>query len=321
MHLLGRTLIRFGLEIVSLVLLVVVLTTMVSIPRNTHWEPVQQGAEVSYQLVLDVEQFKANFTGFFDKVAQGDLGVSQFGQKRVSDLVLEGAARSLTVLFVGLFFALVLGVIKGIFDFRRLNRKGFGLGPFMTALSQGLPDFWLVLLLQWGVILSVRALDWRPFVIYYDPDHPVSSMMLPLLVMIIIPLGFIARVTANALTEIEGADFIRTARAKGLHEWRVQLKHALRPVAGRIIDALPGVLSMMLSNLAIVEYLTGFQGLVRYLLWAIQPPQGNRPDVQTDVAVVVVSGLVLALVFIIMYEVLRWLKGRFDPRLREGAAR
>jgi ABC-type dipeptide/oligopeptide/nickel transport system permease component len=326
---LGRTLLRLGLELASLALLLVVLTALVSVPNRSAWQPVatDDGA-TTYRLNIDTEGFKRNFTGYLGRLLEGDLGTSKnHRHEPVSKLVLQGAGYTLGLLAICLVIALGLGILKGIADFRRLSRPGFGIGPLFTAVTQGLPDFWLVLLLQWLAIFAAKSAGWILFPFVWDYNQPVQSLILPVIVMTLIPMGAIARVTANALAEVEGADFIRTARAKGLAEWAVQTRHALRPVVGRLLDAMPGVLTMMLSNLAIVEWLTGYPGLIRYLLTGVMPPKGgpgafSNPYLvfEMDIPIVVASGVFLALLFIVMYEALRLLKGLFDPRLKGGSA-
>lgn len=324
---LARTILRLGLELVSLVLLLLVLTALVSVPTKSSWlTTLGDDGQVHHYLELDRAGFKQNFTGYLRGVLHGDLGVSQNHRKEpAGKVVLRGAGYTLTLLAISLALALFLGIGKGMLDFKRLGRPGFGLGPLLTAVSQGLPDFWLVFLLQWLAIWVVKSRGWTLFPFTFDPDHVLKSLILPGLVMVIIPAGALARVTANALAEVEGADFLRTARAKGLSERMVQWRHALRPVAGRILDAMPGVLTMMLSNLAIVEWLTSYPGLIRNLLEGVMPfQQGpgafSNPYIQyqIDIPIVVASGVFLALLFMVLYEVLRLLKGYFDPRLKGG---
>jgi peptide/nickel transport system permease protein len=103
------------------------------------------------------------------------------------------------------------------------------LGPMLSGVVQGMPDFWLVMIIQLGIVKLYTAYGVRPFPAGFDDATPVRSLVLPVLCLALIPWAYVARITAASLQTVYEKDFVRTARAKGLHESGVMVKHALAP--------------------------------------------------------------------------------------------
>lgn len=243
----------------------------------------------------------------------GSLGVS--GGRLVSHALPAPAWHSLALLLAGFVLAILLGVLKGLWDFSSLRRRRFSLLPAVTALMQGLPDYWLILLCQWGVVALIAKHIHVPLLVGYDEKHPVQSMLFPLLIIALIPAGAIAHITGEALLDVVGSDAVRTARAKGLPDLVVLWRHALRLALVEVLDALPAVLSMMLTNLVVVETLTAYPGLGRLLVGALRV--STVAAIKVDSPTAFAAALVLLSTFFVLLEVLRAVRRLVDPRLRE----
>jgi peptide/nickel transport system permease protein len=316
---LPRRLLRFLLAVIGELVLIgaalLAVSMLLSIPKKLEW---------TYPLGIPVPHTLQAYgnAGFWEGVWQlwepllhGSFGTSK--GRIVADLVWEPAGMSLLLLLVGFVLAVAMGLLKGMWDFTALRKRKFSLLPGTTALMQGLPDYWLILLCQWGVATLIsRGFD-VPLLVGYDPAHPVQSLLFPLLIIALVPAGAIAHITGEALVDAVGTDAVRTARAKGLSETLVLWRHALRLALVEVLDALPAVLSMMLTNLVIVESLTYYPGLGRLLVGALRLVNDPRLNIDTDGPIAFAGALILLGTFFLVLEVLRIIRRRVDPRLRE----
>lgn len=307
-------------EVAGVVLLVAFVVALATMPP-IQVQPSRNGL-LGYSFKLDAAQWMKNATGYTKAVRSGELGKNRRGDP-AGPLVAGRLGNSLLLMGAAAAIAVVLGVVKGFWDFEAIRRRRLAVGPVVTSALAGLPDFWLVLLLQLLAAWMYRELDIQPFRTSYDATDPASSFAFPLLTLCLIPMAHVARVTATAMGNVYDREYIRTARAKGLTEFRVIYKHALRNAVVQILDGLPGVMAIMVSNLLIVEYLYNYPGLTTLLKEAISPTVfssrgGFVQPAPPDTAVVVLSGVALGLVFTLLYVVLQALRRAADPRLKGG---
>ncbi|MDF2631119.1 MAG: transporter permease protein [Symbiobacteriaceae bacterium] len=296
-----------------LVIFVVGLATMPPIDLTPNPK-----SPIGYNIKVDTAQWKSAVTSYIKVVESGSLGKNRRGQD-VVPVVMEYLGRSLLLLGLAWGLALALGVIKGFWDFQSMRKRRIALGPMVTSAFAGAPDFWLVLMIQWGASWLWILFDFNAFKVAYDTEKPGLSTVYPVIALCLIPLAHIARITASSMSNVYGKDYVRTARAKGVHEFLVVFKHALRNALVQILDSLPGVMAATLSNLLIVEYMFNYPGLTRLLKEAVAPQAitamgGGR--VPTDVPVLVVAGLSLGLIFTLFYILVRLARKFADPRLK-----
>jgi ABC-type dipeptide/oligopeptide/nickel transport system permease component len=108
-------------------------------------------------------------------------------------------------------------------------------------------------------------LMWRPWYVLADTFTPRAAL-LPMIALTLVPLGLLARLTAAVLDEVMASDYVRTARSKGVPEWRVILGHALKNAMPRILAGFPGALSLTVSSMLVVERLTNWPGIVKWVV-------------------------------------------------------
>lgn len=314
-----RRVVRILLTIVGELVLIgaalLAVSMLLALPQEVTWQ-YPWGIPVPH---LPPDSFWPAVGKLWAPLLQGGLGISK--GRSVAHAIQAPAEHSLLLLLAGFLLAVLLGVLKGIWDFRSLRRGRFSLLPGLTALMQGLPDYWLILLCQWGVgWLLTKGLH-LPLLVGYEPAHPIQSLFLPLLIIALVPAGAIAHITGEALIDTATTDAVRTARSKGLAEVIVLWRHTLRLAMVEVLDALPAVLSMMLTNLVVVEYLTYYPGLGRLLVEALhisRDPYLVRP---IDNPTAFASALILLATFFIALEFLHAVRRRVDPRLREEVRR
>lgn len=315
-------------EVVAAVVLALIVILVVTIPPfRVYAKP---SAPFGVALQLDLHRWGTNTAGYLAILRTGSLGRDYKGRD-VGPLLAGPLLHSLGLLGLALVLATVVGVAKGFWDFRSMQRRRLPIAPLLTAAVQGMPDFWVVLMLQLFAVWIYKASGWKPFRVAWASEDPVTSMILPLITLSLIPASYMARVTSLALKQVYDKDYIRTARSKGLREQTVLLKHSFRNAVVQVLDGVPGVVTVMVSNLLIVEYMYGFPGITEFLRQAIRPPVsmaqvwtrmglvGPAPKPPTsDIPSLALAGIAIGLIFSLLFLTLALLRRLVDPRLREG---
>jgi oligopeptide transport system permease protein len=193
--------------------------------------------------------------------SEGSLGITRNGEP-FEAVVVTYVYKSIPIIITAFALAIPLGIAKGIFDYRKKNTVT-GIGQGLTSFITALPDFFLILSLQWIILFHFRFIDWFGSEQWYN-------FILPSLLVALYPLMYLARVTSAALSNEDGAMYIRTARAMGLTEKLVIKKHILKKCKAAIIQHIPAVTTYILSNLLMVEWLLDYKGAAWRLLYAIQ---------------------------------------------------
>lgn len=137
----------------------------------------------------------------------------------------------------------------------------------------------------------------------------LQNMILPIVTLMIRPLSVIVQLTRSSLLDVMQQDFIRTARAKGLSEYQVIFKHALRNSLNPVITAVSGWFASLLAGAVFVEFVFGWKGLGQQMFTAIE---------SQDLPVVMGGVIVIAAAFVIINILVDILYGWIDPRVRVG---
>jgi peptide/nickel transport system permease protein len=179
---------------------------------------------------------------------------------------------------------------------------------FVAVFGFSVPGFWLAFLLIWGFAVNLR---WFP-VIGYKPiadgilPH-LHSMFLPVLVNSILTSAFVSRITRSAMLEVLREDYVRTARAKGLSELVVFMRHAFRPASIPIVTVIGATVASLATGFVITESIFAIPGLGRMLIEAIT--RRDFPVIQAMLMVVATAYVLVNLMVDILYAYL-------DPRIR-----
>ncbi|MGH7319961.1 MAG: ABC transporter permease [Candidatus Rokuibacteriota bacterium] len=240
---------------------------------------------------------------------QGDAGYSlRTGQPVVTEIAARLPVTAELALAAALV-ALVLGLPLGILSALRpntavdLGARSFGL------LGLSLPNFWLGTLF---VLLFARYLRWMPNTGGYagltqDPGAHLRFLLFPAVTLGVAMAAVVMRTTRSAMLDVLGADYIRTARAKGLGAAAVVQRHALRNSLIVVVTILGVQVGYLLSGAVIVEEIFAVPGVGRMLLNAIN---------QRDYALVQGAVLVVAVLFVTVNTVVDVLYACLDPRIR-----
>ncbi|MCP4185254.1 MAG: ABC transporter permease [Hyphomicrobiales bacterium] len=205
---------------------------------------------------------------YLSRAVQGDLGNSFFYNSSVLDLILSRIGPTLLLVITSLLFALVIGTALGVIAARKPN--GY-LSYFVTIVSivgYAAPIFWTGLML---VILFASVIPLFPISGMYDIRTEggmfvrgmdvAHHLVLPAFTLAIVYLAQYSRLTRASMLEILGSDYIRTARAKGVSEFKIYSKHALRNAILPIVTIAGLQFGSVISGAVLVETVFSWPGL------------------------------------------------------------
>ncbi len=246
------------------------------------------------------EPLAIQFFQYVSKVAQGDLGVSIHSKKPIVDLLAERLPATIKLAALALIIAISIGVPLGIVAALKVDRWADNLATVMSLTISAMPHFWLGPLLMmvfalWLGLLPVSGMDSN------------TSMILPALTLGFGLAAILTRMTRASMLEVLHEDFIRTARAKGLPEKTVILKHALRAALLPIVTVLGLQLGSLLAGTVITETVFVWDGIGRLLVESIE--KRDYPVTQACVLVIALTYVFVNLLTDIIYT-------RIDPRVR-----
>ena len=244
---------------------------------------------------------------FLGDLAQGDLGQSLISQRSASSQITFVLPYTLQLTMVAILIGLALGVPIGTITAVRRNRPTDYVGRVLSLIGLSLPAFYFAILLMY--LLSVR-LDLLPAVGdpgFDDVGRNLSYLVMPALTLGLIETAYIARMTRSVMIGILSDDYVRTARAKGLAEWTVLMRHALR--AGLVpIVSLVGIFAIsLIGSSVLVEEVFARPGLGKLMVGAAK---------QKDYTLLQSIAVVYALIIVGINLLTDLIYTAVDPRVR-----
>lgn len=242
-------------------------------------------------------------------VLGGDLGVSYYSADSVWSTLIERVPATVQLAIMAMTIALLIAIPVGTVV--ALWPRSIAGRVFQAYLTAGLavPTFWLGLLLILLFAVQLKALpatsDYVPFT--SDPVGALRATILPALALAAHTSSVIARFLAVSLREVMSRDYIRTARAKGVPEWKVIRGHALRNAALPTVTVVGIQLGQFLGGTVVIEAVFNYPGLGRLLYTSI----GER-----DYAVVQGGVLFVAAAFLLLNLLVDLVYAYLDPRIR-----
>ena len=290
----------FGISLLVFVLTAVSLGDPVRAAMGQRGEPAVI-AQIRRDYGLD-EPLWAQYTRWMGRLLHADLGRSYHQQRPVSEIVAERFPATFRLALAATAIALVLGLAAG--TLAAVRHGGATDLLLMTGALLGIstPVFWLGLML---ILVFAVWLGWFPVSGYGDGSW--RHLILPSLALGALHAGVIARMARASLLEVIRQDYVRAARAKGLSETVVFLKHALRNALLPVITVTGIGLADLLVGAPLTETVFAWPGLGRMLITAV----GQR-----DLPVVMGAVLLFALVYVVGNLLVDLAYGLADPRLR-----
>lgn len=261
-------------------------------------EAIRHNIEKRYHLDKSV---MAQYTLYMQGLFRLDLGHSLKRQQTVTEIIRNHVPKSMILGLLSLGFATLAGVLLGVLAATRQNRLADHAAMSMALVGISIPSFVLAPIL---IMIGSLKLGWLPPARFEGP----ASLILPSLTLGLIYMGVIARLCRSGLLETLRQDYIRTARAKGLSERKVVLKHAVRLGLIPVVTYLGPAAAALITGSFVVEQIFQIPGLGFYFVASI-----------TDRDYPVLTGvLVFYAVFLVTLNLMVDIAyGVIDPRIRD----
>lgn len=240
-------------------------------------------------------------------VLRGDLGESITNGLPVAELVLKRFRVSATIVLPAVLLAVLIAVPLGLLAAWKQNKTTDVLVVTFATLLMSVPSFWLGLML---LLVFGLGLGWLPIVgfvpISTDPIAGLQYIILPMAAIALIEMGVLTRMMRASAVEVLRLEYVTHARAKGLSETRVLLRHVLPNAFAPTWTMIGLVLGSMLGGIAVLETVFTLPGLGRLLVDSI---------FQRDYPVIQGCLLFIALVYVVVNLVVDLCYPLFDPRV------
>ncbi len=275
-------------------------------------------AQIRAEYGLD-RPFVVQLGSYIGDVLQGDLGFSFFFDKPVTELIGERLWPTVLLVGTALVFAVVLGVLAGVFTARRPESAVSHSVTVLALVGYSMPVFWTGILL---IILFASVFEILPISGMRDVQFEGGTMsavfdvirhlILPALTLGLLYLAQYSRLSRASMLEVLESDYVRTARAKGLSERVVVYKHALRNAVIPVVTIAGLQFGALLSGALLVETVFNWPGLGRLAFDSIL-----RRDTSVLLGVLLMSAVLVVVANLLTDVVYRLI----DPRIRVGGAR
>jgi peptide/nickel transport system permease protein len=268
-------------------------------------------AQVRKKLGLD-RPLAAQFANWAGDVVRLDFGTSL----RTGNPVLADVARrfpyTLQIVMMSMLLAVIIGVPAGVMAAQYMGSAVDRCIQAFSIAGLAAPSFWVGLLLILGLVKFFNwsaPLFWEPF--WVSPWQSTSQLIWPAIAVGLRQLALIARMTRSIMLEVLGEDYIRTARAKGLSEWKVVFHHGLRNGLLPVVTLVGFEFAALFGSLIITETVFSVPGLGQYVVTSIL-----ARDYPASQGIV----LILASIVVIGNLAVDLLYGILDPRTRVQGA-
>jgi len=264
---------------------------------------IRANLDASYHLD---EPLLQQYFRYLGQIVSGDFGPSfQYKDWTVNELIARGFPVSATIGGLAMLLAFVLGSVIGTIAALRQNSAVDYSVMGVAMLGISIPNFVVAPLLILGV--AVYA-GWLPAGGW---DWSWQRMVLPVITLALPVIAYIARLTRGSMIEVLHSNYIRTARAKGLPEWMVIRRHALKPAILPVISYMGPATAALITGSVVIERIYSIPGLGSYFV------QGalNR-DYTLVMGVVIFYGIVIVVLNFIVDLLYAWL----NPRIRYDEA-
>lgn len=248
-------------------------------------------------LPVQVGKYMLNLT-------QGNMGRSIATNRDVLETIVERIPPTALLAFTAMGIATLLGIALGVIASLRPNSwlDSLTMGTALFGIS--LPAFvvGLLMVLVFGIVL-----DWFPISGYID--RGIEHLVLPMITLAIRPLSIVARVTRSSMLDVLGQDYVRTARAKGLSNTTVFIRHALRNALNPVVTTVSAWFAGLLAGTYFIEFIFNWPGVGLAAFSAIE--KLDYPMIQ---------GVVLfsAVIFVVVNTIADIVYAFIDPKVRLG---
>ncbi|MDY2588463.1 ABC transporter permease [Winogradskyella aquimaris] len=235
--------------------------------------------------------------------------------KKVTDVIGETIPNTFVLAVSAILIAIMLGIIFGIVSALYRDTWIDKTIQIFSTLGMSVPSFFSAIIFAWlfGFVLHKYTNLEMTGSLYELDDFGEKmtiqwkNLILPAIVLGIRPLAVVIQLMRNSLLEVMSQDYIRTARAKGLSEFKVIKNHAVKNALNPVVTAISGWFASMLAGAVFVEYIFGWNGLGKEIVNALNT---------LDLPVIMGSVLVIAIIFITINILVDLIYAWLDPRVK-----
>ncbi|WNJ20847.1 ABC transporter permease [Pontibacter sp. G13] len=272
---------------------------------------------------LDPETTQSAYLGLFPvgqstlAIKSPDLGISYQSQRSVSEMIGSKLGGTAILAVSALVFAGVLGIFLGVISALNAGNKWDQIILSASVLGISAPSFFVGILVAWLFAVKLKTFTGLNVSGYLFEDQIFGdgqwiiwkNLFLPALALGIRPLAVFIQLTRSSMIDVLSADYVRTAKAKGLSRSRVILQHSLRNALNPVVTSMTGWLASLLAGAFFIEYIFNWQGIGKLTIDAL-----NTNDFPVIIGCVLTIGVIFVVISIITDYVYTWL----DPRVKVG---
>ncbi len=256
---------------------------------------------VRKQLGLD-DPLYVQYGRFMVKAVQGDLGRSYSSNRDVLTTIIETFPATAILAVSALILSSIIGIMIGVISSVRPYTFADNFSMLVALFGISFPPFALGLIMA---LVFGAWLKWFPISGYIN--NGMIYLVLPMLTLALRPLAIIARLTRSSMLDVLGQDYVRTARAKGVSEWKVIIKHALRNALNPVITTISAWLAALLGGTFFIEYIFNWPGIGLLAINSI---------LSLDFPMIQGTVLFTAVIFIIVNMIVDIIYAFLDPKVK-----
>ena len=248
------------------------------------------------------------YLDYIVRLLQGDMGHSFAGRRPVTEVIAERIAPTLTLMGLSYVIALPLAIGLGLYGAARHNQLGDHASRFAGLAGLSLPNFWLALMLIYVFAYELRVLPASGYAPPLgDPAEAARHLLLPVVTLATAQTALLMRMTRSSMIEALNEDYVETARAYGLPERRILVRHSFRNAALPLVTIIGLQMSTLLGGSVIVEEIFAIPGLGRLFFDSLMAH---------DYSVVVGITLFFSFLFLIGVLITDLAYAYIDPRIK-----
>ncbi|CAG9612869.1 Dipeptide transport system permease protein DppB [Bacillus rhizoplanae] len=302
----GRyTLQRFAYMVITLFLITTLTFFLMKLLPGSPLKNQEKLSPAQREIILEKyglnDPLPVQYARYMENLVKGDLGVSfQYDNRPVTDMIVGRIGPSAQLGFQAIVLGTLVGLLLGIVAALRTNTWADYGATFISVLGMSVPGFVFAALLQYYV--AVQA-EWLPVAFWKGFEYTI----LPTIALSVGVTATIARFARTELIEVMQADYILTAKAKGLSKGVIIVKHALRNALIPIITILGPMVANLMTGTLVIEQVFAIPGLGEQFVKSIQ---------LNDYTVIMGTTLFYSAIFIFVIFIVDILYGVVDPRIR-----
>jgi len=268
------------------------------------------------------------YKNYMVNLVKGDLGTSILTRRSITEEIKPYLAATMELTFFAMGFAIIIGVNAGIISAWKQNSWFDYIAMLIALIGVSMPVFWLGLMEQWIFAQKLNILPAigrnsilnpvDPITNFYIIDtllagdfvkfkEVVQHLILPSIALGTIPMAIIARMTRSSMLEVMRSDYIRTAKAKGVSQFFLVYKHALKNASIPVLTVVGLQIGLLLGGAVLTETIFAWPGVGKYLYDAISVR--DYPVIQSGI-------LVIAFIFVLVNLMVDLLYSAIDPRIK-----